>query len=140
MATSPKASTSPSKQLIRRFLKAMTKGEPGDLSKYAARNVIGHQGAESTQGIASLEAYAAYYRAAFKGWEHKIDHLIAEGTWVAARGRTTGVIKSVGARFSIPWLAHYRIERGKIVEVRMLADTSVLSKMEQGGVKMGLRH
>lgn len=113
------------KQVVRRFLKAMTHGKPGDLSKLASPDIVAIQGAERVQGHPSIESYAAFYRGAYPGWTFEVDRLVAEGSWVAASGRS--VAKAAGGgELSVPWLAQYRVTRGRVAEVRMLADTSAL--------------
>ncbi|MFN7925224.1 MAG: nuclear transport factor 2 family protein [Bryobacteraceae bacterium] len=119
------------KQIIRNFLKTMTHGKPGDLTKLVAPDLVASQGAKQTNGAAAAEAYAAHYRETFSNWTLEVERVIAEGSWVAVKGYTTGVISAAlpdfpkpGTPVCIPWLAHYRIVRGKIAEIHMLGDTS----------------
>lgn len=122
MATKPAPTP---KQVVRRYLKAMTHGKPGDVSQFASPDILATQGVERAQGHAALEAYSAHYRTAFPGWSIEIDRMIAEGNWVAASGRS--ISKPAGsAAVTVPWLAHYRIARGRVAEVHMLGDASAL--------------
>lgn len=110
-----------SKQVVKRYLKAMTHGKPGDLTKWIAPNIAARQGDETVSGAAAAEAYAAHYRAAFPGWNFDVERMVAEGAWVAVSGY------SVAGEVRLPWMAHYRVVRGRVAEVHMVADTARLA-------------
>ena len=109
------------KQVIRRYLKAMTHGKPGDLTKLVAPNVLAVQGAERVQGAEAAEAYAAHYRQLFPGWQFEVDRMVAEGAWVAVAGH------SIGPELRLPWMAHYRVVRGRVAEAHIVADAAPLA-------------
>jgi predicted ester cyclase len=121
------------KQLVRKYLKMMTHGKPGDLTKLITPNLLATQGPQRLAGAEAAEAYAAYYRQAFAGWTFEVERMIAEGAWVAVKGCSVGTIQialrnavPAGTKARVPWIAHYRIARGRIAEVHMLVDTTSL--------------
>lgn len=128
------AVSSTPKQIIRRYLKAMTHGKPGDLTKLIAPDIVARQGADRVQGAAAAEAYAAYYRQAFAGWAFEIERMIAEGAWVAVSGHSVGTVNmaldgavKAGTPVRVPWMAHYRVVRGRVAEVYIILDAAPLA-------------
>ena len=111
------------KQIVRRYLKAMTHGKPGDLTKLIAPGIVAVQGAERVQGAAAAEAYSAHYRQAFKGWWVEVDRMNAEGSWVAVSGHSVVTVNTElpravkpGTAVRVPWMAHYRVLRGRVAD------------------------
>jgi predicted ester cyclase len=124
------------KQLVRRYLKAMTHGKPGDLTKLISPKLVAVQGSERMVGAEVAEQYAAFYRQAFAGWKFEVEHMIAEGGWVAVTGASVGTVNATlpnlvpaGTPARVPWMARYRVVRGRIAEVHMLADTSSVARI-----------
>jgi limonene-1,2-epoxide hydrolase len=109
------------KQVVKRYLKAMTHGKPGDLTKVVTPDVSARQGEERVDGVAAAEAFAAHYRAAFPGWKFEVERMVAEGAWVAVSGY------SVAGELRLPWMAHYRVTRGRVAEVNIVAETARLT-------------
>lgn len=111
------------KQVVRRYLRAITHGTAADLAKWAARDIQATQGSQKARGMAALEAYAMTYRKRVAGWKIEPSRIIAERNWVAVAGAATG--KLDGAPLRMPFLAQYRVARGKVAEVVIAADSSV---------------
>ncbi len=111
------------KQVVRKYLAAITHGKPGDLAKWAAADIKAVQGTQQAQGLAALEHYSATYRSQFPGWKIEIERMIGEGNWVSASGRSTA--QSAGQPISVPFVAQYRVARGKVAEVIIAVDASV---------------
>lgn len=111
------------KQVVRKYVAAITHGKPADLAKWAAADIKATQGNQSAQGLAALENYAMTYRSRYPGWKIELNRMITEGTWVAASGCSTAKLN--GAEVCVPFLAHYKVVRGKVAEVEIALDASV---------------
>jgi len=130
-------STAANKQLVRKYLKAMTSGKPGDLKRLAAADIKAAQGAETASGCEPLEHYAAHYRQAVAGWRFKVERMVAEGNWVAAQLRSESVM--AGSPVSLPVAAYYRIARGKIAEVQLYANEAEVARQTKSALTVSLR-
>lgn len=111
------------KMIVRRYLKALTNGTPAELARWAAKDIVGEQGSQKAQGLAALEHYSMTYRKLVSGWRIEIERMIAEGNWVSAAGRLLGKVD--GRAIRIPFIAHYRVARGKVAHVVIAVDDSV---------------
>lgn len=125
------------KQLIRKYLKAMTSGKPGALTKLAAPDIKAVQGGETAAGCEALEQYAAHYRQVFAGWQFKVERMVAEGNWVAVQMRSEGAVG--GAPVSLPVAAHYRIARGKVAEVQVFVNEAEVARQSAGRMTAALQ-
>lgn len=118
------------KQLLRTYLKAMTHGKPGDLTNLVTPNLIAIQGDQRVEGSAAAEAYAAHYRQAFPGWRFELEDVVVEGNRLAARGFSVATVPASDGlpaeELRLPWMAFYKVVRGRIAEVRMMSDPSAL--------------
>jgi predicted ester cyclase len=102
--------------------------------------VIGGKGTdESAIGPDGLKALCEEYCAAFPGFEHEIDEMVAEGDLVGVFMTSTGThegefrgVRPTGNEFAIEDNGLLRIRRGEIVDVRPLSD--MLGLFEQIGV------
>ena len=80
-------------------------------------------------GLAGYREGLAAVVAAFPNYQWRIDHLIAEGDWLAARFADSGThrgtflgVPPTGKAIETQEFAFYRLEGGKIVEVWVTAD------------------
>lgn len=116
------------KQVVRRYLKALTDGTMTELAKWASQDIKAVQGSQHAQGMAALEHYATTYRKQVEGWRIQPGRMIAEGNWVAVSGVCTG--KTGGKAFEFPFLGHFRVARGKVAELILAMDASVEIKSQ----------
>jgi hypothetical protein len=131
--TPPPQALSP-KQIVRKYLKAITHGKPADMAKWAAADIKATQGAQAAQGLEALQHYSMTYRSRYPGWTIQVERIFGEGNWVAVAG-TAGA----GAAMMLPFLAQYRVARGKVAEVVIAVDGSVPLEDAPASHKMRLR-
>jgi ketosteroid isomerase-like protein len=85
--------------------------------------------------------FIALNQKVFDTWEdshHTIDHIIADGDHVVILGNMAGRGKATGQAFSVPMAAVWRLEDGKVIEVRpFYFDTKVMHDAHFGSANSG---
>jgi steroid delta-isomerase-like uncharacterized protein len=114
------------KALIRAFVEAINAQDWDALRARLAPDFIRHSLAAGEPGVRSAEALIRFLQAeleTFPDAQESLEALVAEGEWVAARHRfrgtqqgPMGAFPPSGRRLDAPYLAFYRIERGRIAE------------------------
>ena len=108
------------KQIVRNYVRALTRGPLEKLREIAAPDIKGYQGGQMVQGHEALLAYANHYRGAYPDWDITFERMVAEGTWVVGQGVSSG--QGLAVRFT----AWYKVARGRVTEVHIYGAESNL--------------
>jgi len=126
-APSPSAQLEANKAVVRRFTDAVNAAEWDALTPIVATDFSRHSTATPGPPVTSREGFIELQKsflATFPDQRVAIQQLIAEGAYVAARATYTGTqegpmgeFPATGKRVETPFLAVFRIDAGRIVEV-----------------------
>lgn len=132
-------STTSNKALIRRYLKAIDKGDVSVLDAFVAPDFVDHSASPGQPaGLEGLRRSFLDSQVATPGY-HEVDDLIAEGDRVVARvtgyGTHAGTYRGIpatGRPIRMTGIVIWRIRRGKIVERWAVSDREDLMRQMRG--------
>ncbi len=139
-------STEQNKSIVRRYIEeVLNQGNVDVADEIIAVGYVGRSctyGSEQERsGLDRIKQFAGEQRTAAPDWHITIEEMIAEGDKVVVRAFGSGTpqrvysrmpAEAVGKRITVPWIAIYRLEKGKIVEAWVLGDR--LGVLQQAGV------
>ena len=114
------------KALYRRYNACCNAHDFGSLDEFVAEDVVVNG---EPVGLAGYQEGLAAIAEAFPDYRWRLDHLLAEGDWLAAHFADSGTHRSdflgvppTGRAIETQEFAFYRLEGGKIAEVWVTAD------------------
>ena len=115
------------KQVVERFIEISNAANWQQLEEVVAADLKRHSAATAGEPVRSLAEFIALqegFMTTFPDQHVQLDHMIAEGDYVAIRATYTGTqlgpmgeFPATGNPVSGPFIAFFRIESGKIAEI-----------------------
>ena len=128
--------TSRNKEIVRRFVELSNDANWEQLEEIVALDFRRHSAATAGDPVRSLEEFIALQKSflsTFPDQQVRLDHMIAEGDFVAVRATYTGTqtgpmgeFPATGKSVDGPFIAFFRFESGKIAELWVEWDNVVI--------------
>lgn len=127
--------------VVRMNEEVWNEGNLENLEEMFSADVVEHflPDGSGTRGLDALREHIRDHRRAFPDWREKINHIVADGNFIAIQYTSTGTNEgdflgnpATGRQICINEMCIFRVEDGKIAELWLLPD--LLSLKEQLGL------
>jgi steroid delta-isomerase-like uncharacterized protein len=121
--------------LVERYLQITISGDLDELPEVAHSRIRGFDGEDRVTGLAKVRAYFENVRTGLTRARYTAQIVACDGEWVSVCGRMTGIhsgammgLPASGRKISVPGAAFFRLEDGKIAEIRSFWDLAAFLK------------